>query len=361
MSRINIILSVVLLSLGGILFILEKPWAQDAFEQGSARISKSLFEHFDTSKAANIVIKQGANEVQLKKTAQGWVLPSLGDFKANEDTVTRLLNRVHDMTRGDLVSNDASQHARYRVTDTDAPRVKISDAAGAVLADFLQGKPYFDSEQISEMRRISQLDCYIRAAGSNEVYRISPFETVEPVRVNEWLPRNLFKFDVSAVQSMAIEGSGVAERIAINHLPNGTWDVNTDSKGPAPAKKESCETLARSVSSLYLQDVLGGYREQDAARYGFDHPAFLIKIELAGGTSEQLIIGKDIEKDSKNSNASDESAYALGGIAKQHVSKVFKSSLESLKVTRDQLAAPPPESKPASSPASSQPASQPAK
>lgn len=356
MSRTNIVLIAVLVALGGMLLFLEKPWAQDRFESSSTRVSKAIFENFDATKAASIEIKQGANEVKLKKAAQGWVIPSLNDFVANENAVSGLLSRVRSMNRNDLVTNDPAQHDRYRVTDAAAPRVKISDADGKVLAEFLQGKPYIDLEQAKQTMRMSDLDGFVRAAGSNEVYRTSSYEALEPVKINDWLPRNLFKFEPTAVQTLTIAGSGIAEPIGLNRMPNGNWEM-VETNHSIPANKDSCETLARSIASLYLQDVIGPYRPEDAPKYGFDKPLFIVKFILTGGTTEELIIGKDIEKDPTNPAATDESAYALGGIAKQHVSKVFKSSLLSLKVTKAQLS-PPPESKPASAPESG-PASKP--
>lgn len=349
MSKINQILFALLAALAGILIFLEKPWAADAFEQSEARLSKPLFEEYDSTKASKIIVKKGAVEIDVRKAAVGWTLPAVSNFIASEERVARLLERINSMNRNDLVTSDKSQHSRYRVTEADAPRVIISDASGKAIADFYQGKPYFNTNEIEDGGKLSQLDCYVRAAGSDEVYRITPFESLEPIQLSDWLPKNLYKFDVAAVQTLTLSGSEFAEQLAANRLPDGSWRVVT-AGGDAAANKDACEALVRSLSSMYLSDLAGVYNQNDAAKFGFDTPRIHAKIVLTGNTTEELIIGKDIEGESKEGETP--SAYALGGIAKTHIAKVYKSSLAALKVTKQQLigtpdsAPAPPESNP---------------
>lgn len=348
MSRTNQILFLMFAGLLALFIFLERPWSSDRFTQAAERVSRPLFASFESDKAASIEIRHGSSEVKLEKTAAGWTLPILQGFKANPEAVSRLLDRIAGMRRSDLVTKDPARHTQYRVTSADAPHVVVRDGAGAVTADFYQGKPYFNVDEATRTSQISQLDCYIRAGGSDEVYRISPFETLEPVRVQEWLPRNLFKFDVPSVQSITIEGTDLKEPVALNRLPDGSWRVATPG-GDSAGSVESCDTLARSISSIYLNDVVAAYSEADASRFGFDAPRIRVKVHLTGGNDEELIIGRDVEGSSPESTT----AYALGGVARSHVSKVFVSSLAALRVTRDQLM--PPASQPASQP-DSQPA-----
>ncbi|MFN0206176.1 MAG: DUF4340 domain-containing protein [Planctomycetota bacterium] len=334
MSRINQILFALLVALIGIFIILEKPWVEDAFEQSEARLSRPLFEEFDSTKAAKIIVKKGATEIEVRKAAVGWTLPAVSNFIASEERVARLLERVSAMNRKDLVTSDKSQHSRYSVTEADAPRVIISDSAGKAIADFYQGKPYFDMNEIQDGGRLNQLDCYVRAAASDEVYRITPFESLEPIQISDWLPKNLYKFDISAIQTLTLSGSEFTEQLAINRLPDGNWRV-VSAGGDTAGNKEACEALARSLSSMYLSDLAGVFNPSEAAKYGFDIPRIHAKMVLTGNTNEELIIGKDIEAALEEGES--QSAYALGGVAKTHVAKVYKSSLAALKVTKQQL------------------------
>jgi hypothetical protein len=341
MSKTNQILLVVLAALAGLWVFLEKPWAKDSFERSAEQRARALFESFDAARAEKIIIKQGSAEVVIHKTASGWTLPAISEFKASEDRVARMLERVRSMNRADLVTTDKSQHTRYRVAEPEAPRVGIYDASGRALAEFVQGKPYFNPDELQGGGRLSALDVYIRPVDSDEVYRISPFESIEPVQASDWLPRSLYKFDVGAVQTLTISGSDVAEQIALNHLPDGSWSIATQS-GDQPASREACETLVRSLSSMYMSDVVGGYNPAEATKFGFDRPRIHARATLTGNATEELIVGSD---------AGEEHAFAIGGIAKQHVAKIYKSSLAALKATKAQLAAPA-----ASQPAASQPA-----
>lgn len=352
MGKLNVVLLAIFLGLCGLLLSLERPWATDRFEEAAARRRAPIFPGLDPSKAAKIELRQGKEEVVLARGADGWRVATLANFRANEDAVARLLDRIRAMTKGDLVTTDRANHAKYRLADADAPRITLRDEAGAVLADLLQGRPEFDrNEADASGGRLSSLDCYVRPAGADEVYRVAEFQPIEPLRASDWIPRNLYRFDVAAIHTLSISGTSLAERIELNRLPSGEWQLVTEA-GALPASREACETLARSFSSVYVEDVLGAFEPKDAARYGFDAPRLRAFATLAGNANEELVVGADVPSHSGEAD----SAYATGGLARQHLAKVFKSSLEALKVTRSQLLPPaasqPAESGPASAPAS---------
>jgi hypothetical protein len=332
-SKINILLLGLFGLLATILLVLEKPWAADRFDAASAKRRTPLFAGFDVAKAAKVEIRQGKDAVDLVRGGAGWQVPTLANFRANEDAVARLLDRIHAMTKGDLVTDDKAQHQQYRVLEADAPRVVVRDPAGRVLADFFQGRLYFDATQGQQSpQKLSALDCYIRPNGSDEVYRVGDFTPLEPVRVSDWIPRNLYRFEVDAIQSMQLSGSDLADTLVLNRRPDGSWDFGTGGAGEK-ANREACETLVRSFAALYLEEVAGPYEASEAPKYGFDHPRLRIVAFLTGNTTEELTIGGDAPPDPNGG----ERVYATGGIAKNHVARVFKSSLEALKATKAQL------------------------
>ena len=335
MSKVNRFLFVILLALSGLLVVLEKPWAIDKFTEAEARRGARIFAEFEPAKAVKIELSHAGSQVVLQKAGAGWTIPSLSNFRANEDAVARLLERIRSMTKGDLVTQDPSNFVKYRVQESEAPHVKVLDGSGQAIADFYQGRPYFDPEAAQQSNgRLTSLDCYVRAAGSNDVYRVGDFHPIEPVRANDWIPRNLYRFEIPAIQTLTLTGTELGEEFALNHSPNGEWELVTPT-GPVPANREACDTLARSISSLYLEEILGAFDPKEAVKYGFDKPRFRAFAVLSGGGNEELMIGLDAPKQGDVA----ETAYATGGLARSHVAKVFKSSVEALKVTRAQLLA----------------------
>jgi hypothetical protein len=243
-SRVNQILLALALALGALLLVLEKPWAVDPYAAAEARRGAPIFRGFEPSKAVKIEIAQAGNAVVLQKGASGWTIPSLSGFRANEDAVARLLDRVRTMTRGDLVTQDPSTFVKYHVQEADAPRVKVFDETGKAAVDFYQGRPFFDPEELQNGQgRISSLDCYVRAAGSNDVYRVGDFQPLD-VRANDWIPRNLYRFEVPAVQTLTLAGADIPEEIVLNHAPDGEWSLATPA-GSTPANRDACDALPR--------------------------------------------------------------------------------------------------------------------
>ncbi|MBL8694704.1 MAG: DUF4340 domain-containing protein [Planctomycetes bacterium] len=341
MNRINLLLASVLAVLSVVLVVLEKPWAPDRFQQSEERRNLAVFAGFTSAKAARITIRQKQDSVLLERRAQGWVLPEVAEYRANEEAVARLLERVAGMKQGDLVTRDSKQHERYRVQESEAVHVVIQDNGGQTIADFYQGRLQLDVDPGGNMpRQISAFDGYVRPVSGNEVYRISPFEPLEPVRAIEWLPRNLFRFDVTAVQTLVVSGSDVSAPIALSRDAKGEWTIETGQAQYSPANREACDTLARSFSSVYLQEIVGPYTPADAGRYGFERPRLQAVATLAGGGQQELLIGNE---------ASADSYYGLGSTNKNVVLKVLKSALTALNVPREKFTAPP--APPASAPA----------
>ncbi len=341
MTRAQRLLALCLALLTGTLVVLEEPWSLDRFEESIERRGKPVFPGFVPSQAGRVEIRKGADEVILERGPQGWVVQSLGGYRANEDSVARLLARIQDMTRVDPVTSDPAQHARYRVQESDAVRVQVSDRNGQVLADLLQGRLQIDPDQIQAAGgRISSFDGYVRPTRSPEVYRVSDFNFLEPVRASDWIPRNLFRFDVSAVQTLLLTGTEVPEPIALTRDTKGEWTLEASSDVRLPANRESCETLARSLASVFLHEVVGKYEPAQAAKWGFERPRLQAFVTLATGATEELVVG---------AKETDEQSFALAASARGFVLRVFESSLAALRATREQVLKPPspPETAPA--------------
>lgn len=352
MGSVNRVLFVIVLLLGGVLLLLEKPWAVDRYAESAARRGTPLFSEFDPTKASRIELSQGADRLVLERTAAGWTIPSLSNFRANEDAVARLLERVRAMTKADLVTEDPANFVKYRVGDAEAPRVLVQDGAGRTLADFRQGRPYFDPEEAqSAGGRLSSLDAFVRPSGSKEVYRVGDFHPIEPIRASDWIPRSLYRFEIPAIQTLTIGGSDVGEELALNHLPGGDWQLVTPA-GPVPANRDACDALARSFASIYLEDVVGVLDAAANATYGFDAPRLRIFASLAGGNTEELLVGRAVDQEGDQGAK----VFVTGGLARSHVARVYQSSIEALKVSRAQLLEPHP---PGNAGSESAPASQP--
>ncbi|HKE01805.1 MAG TPA: DUF4340 domain-containing protein [Planctomycetota bacterium] len=343
MTRANAILLAVFGALVALLVVLEKPWAADRFEAARGRAETLVFPAFEPAKAASIEIHSKDGAVRLKRGAAGWTVPDLFDYRANEEAIARLLDRVHTMRRADLATKDRARHDAYLVTETSAPRVTIRDAGERAIADFFQGRLWFDPEK-AKGGKVGSLDVYVRPADSDEVYRVSPFDPV-PTKTSEWIPRQLFRFDVTAVQTLVVSGKEVPEPIPLSRQPDGSWTIELGADRHEPANREACEALARSLSSVFLDEIVGRYDRAEAAKWGLDAdpPRLHALATLSGGGQAELLVGGD---------AGQGKAYALGGQSKDFVATVHVSSLESLKPPRAKLVAPPPASAPASVPAS---------
>ena len=106
MIRANSILLGTLAALCGVLLVLERPWAKDRFAESLERASTPVFPAFDPAKAAKIEIRTAKEEVALERRPQGWVVPAFSGYRAGEEQVAQLLERVSSMKRADVATRD---------------------------------------------------------------------------------------------------------------------------------------------------------------------------------------------------------------------------------------------------------------
>lgn len=147
-----------------------------------------------------------ANQFQVKKTSDRWIIPSKFNYPADGgsrvgNTAGGFLNVPH----GPLVSRDTKQHQDLGVLDPlpksghpvektgIGKRITMKDATGAVAVDLIIGKAVTNGEGMY----------YIRDADSNDVYAAKVNEDISTT-FTDWVETGLLKFSTDDVRSIMV-------------------------------------------------------------------------------------------------------------------------------------------------------------
>ena len=176
------------------------------------------------------------------RLATRWVLPGAFDHPADTPRVERWLARLRSIDRIDRVADEAGSHALYGLTES-ATRVSCFDEAGSLLAEFLQGEP-------AEPRIAERELTYVRRTPESAVYRV-PRLARASLRIEDWLDRQLLRFDASTVIGLELRGPELsgwsAQRLE--------WDRWSDASGAA-LPSALLRRLLYELEALAFESVL---------------------------------------------------------------------------------------------------------
>jgi hypothetical protein len=288
MSRENVLLSLLFAVLGVVVLVVQNPFSADVYEETAQR-SRLLFPDFDGTKATRIEVRTPDREAIVERGEDGvWKVLSRFDHPADPNTVVDLFTRLREIRVSDWISNDAADRDRYNVGDAGI-RFRVTDAAGATLADFVQGKFQGIDPDDPNFERKFNFQTFLRRSDSNEVYLVEGFLPIGTTP-GEWLDKALVRFDPNAAKGFVIETSDPAGKVRVEKGEDGTWKIVEPA--PAPADKAKVEEWLRTFGYASLKDVAG---VGGGASFGLDPPSVRLRAELQDGTSRELWVGSKTE------------------------------------------------------------------
>lgn len=132
------------------------------------------------------------NGVQLAKTEEGWVVPSLGDLPAARAKVSDLLSKLGTLEKGLPVATSDSALKRFKVAEDNFERkLTLKSGADTRATLYLGDSPGF--------RRL-----FVRAEGQDAVYEAQLGLFDAPETPDAWSDRTLLHLDKDDVRQLAI-------------------------------------------------------------------------------------------------------------------------------------------------------------
>jgi hypothetical protein len=319
MTSLQKILATVLVLqvvLAGVVFWTQRPVSVE---------SGPLLVDFDPEKVTAVKIENGEGDrVELAKLDGDWVLSSGGDYPADQEAVTTLLDKLAAIQTDRLVTRTSDSHKRLQVAADDFNRRVELALDGGSTVDILFGSS-------PNARSI-----HVRLADESDVF----------------LTGELFTSDVNAVASIWIDPTYVnldqAQISAVTlENANGTFELQkTDDEWTLLGLAEGEEfdpaglnTLLAQLANTRMTAPLGTEQQAD---YGLDDPlAFLtvtVQEDAGAARSYTLAIGA-------HDPASDTYVAKWSG-SDYYVSIARFTGNRFIEVTRDSFIAAPPTATP---------------
>ena len=226
---------------------------------------------FSPQQVSGIEIVADGETMRLERRAEGWVLPALDGFPADNDKVEQLLVQLSELPRSIPVAASAESRQRLAVADENVDtRLKLLGAGGGVLAELLTGdSPGF--------RRL-----YGRVAGEEEVYDLPLAGFQLTSDSDDWVQRDHLRLDVDAIDRISAEGW------TLRRDADERWRLEGEERA---VDQVAADTYVRRLANLTYQGVeIASGEDQTPAG-----PALALQIRLEDGTVHQrrIIRGDD--------------------------------------------------------------------
>ncbi|HKB14945.1 MAG TPA: DUF4340 domain-containing protein, partial [Planctomycetota bacterium] len=323
---------------------VEKPFAGDAYERAKRR-EHPLFPGFDATRATKLEIRSKEKGVEIERDPDGtWVVPAAFRYRAKmegDDSVPGFFERILQMKGREPVSDNPASHDRFNVGESGI-LVRVSDANGAPLVEFRQGRFDIDTKDPDFEQKFS-FASFVRRTDSNEVYLVDQFFPMG-LSASEWIDTSFVRFEPSSATEFTIEGPLVGSRV---HLvkQGETWSIAGPEGGPA--KKEVADAWVQGFGLSFFKEVAG--KGEDRAKYGLANPELTVRAKTAEGIEHVARFAK---------GAADKTFYAAKGEDDPWIFVVPDWTVDNLKKKVEDFREPP-ASQPASAPAEPGAATQP--
>ncbi len=134
--------------------------------------------------------------VFLRRVGDGWVLPDAGDYPANSETITPLLEKIVELSSDRLVTRTEASHQRLQVTDDAFVRrltLELTDGTFQIL--YLGSAPQYTTT-------------HFRVAGQDATYLTSALKTWElNTRLASWVNAGYLSLPVDSLTEVTLENA----------------------------------------------------------------------------------------------------------------------------------------------------------
>jgi hypothetical protein len=315
MNRQNQILTVVLvvqLALAAAIF-----WPRAV---ASGAESGPLLANFKAADVVNLSISDAdGNQMELSKKGDGWVLPQAGDFPADGDKITPLLDKIEGIKTNRLVTRTEASQKRLKVADDDFNRL-----LELTLSDGSSHKLYLGSSAGASAT-------HVRADSESEVFLTGDLTAFDAnAQASTWIDALFFSLPATATVSLTLENQ------------NGTFEFEKQGETWAMRGLANDEVLKESevtrlvnlASAVRMTEPIG---QEEQATFGLAEPLATATLKTADKTYV-LKVGAKNEEDNSYVLSSSESPYFVR--VAQFTGDAFVTP------TRDSFLEPPPTAEP---------------
>ena len=271
MNRNTLIALVIFVALAaGAYFVMKRP------DKG-VRVGErpTVMAKIEVKKIKKLTITNKGKTVVLQRAGKdGWELVDPVKYAADKYAADSAAEKVEKLEFGDLVTEQQAKHAVYEVDDKSGLRVIVSDGKKN-LADFYLGKVVDDHTMF-------------RLAGKKEVHQVVGSQKYAFEReVKNWRKREIIEFKQD--QARKLELSSAEGAITLSRKDQkGPWKVDQTATKIDQLDDSAVTDILSSLYSLSAHEFADGKKLGET---GLDKPVATIRVTLADGKSQTLLIG----------------------------------------------------------------------
>jgi len=271
MNRNQQILAVVLAIqiILGIIVFWPKPGGMDDGE--------SFFPGMQATDIVAVTITDNQGKaIRMRQLAGDWVLPEAGDYPAEADKITPVLDKIVGLNTQRLVTRTDASHERLQVAVDDfMRRVDLETADGARHALYVGSSPQYGAH-------------HVRVGGRDETYLTDDLTAWElNVTATSWVDSTYLNIEKDRLTHVIVEN--VNGTFGFTREDGGDWVLDGLAEGEQ-LSAERVSSVVNKASSVMLTTPLG---QQELAEYGLDNPQAIVTLVTADQTFSLLIGAQD--------------------------------------------------------------------
>lgn len=280
----QILLIVLLVQIGlGVWIFWPRPAASQA--------SDPLLGEISADDITALTISDSDNAITLTKEDGEWVLADAGDYPANSETVTSLLEDFEAVVTNRLVTQTEASHKRLQVAPDEFNRhIEIT------LTDGSTRDLYIGSTAGAGAT-------HVRLDDEPEVYltgEVSPWDI--NTQAAGWIDTLYFTVPQTATTKLTLENeSGTLEFVR----EDDAWTLS-DLAEDETFNESAFTSLLGQVTSVRMTEPVG---QEEQASFGLDEPLATVTLETDDGVRTLLVGAQDPEDNSYIIKASDSPYY----------------------------------------------------
>lgn len=216
-----------------------------------------------------IVLEKNDHKLTIRKVDKIWTLPQVYNFPATAESVTRLLDKLSNLSGGWPVATTEDAAPRFKVASNDFVERIFLSSANKDLSTVLIGS----SAGYNKV--------HLRADKANEIFAVELPDREISTDSADWIDRSAVELQSDDINVVELPQLKLTRKKQDFDLAFGNKVVPIDST--------SAVDILENVAGIDISDVLGTEKK---AEYGLDAPVLSFSVELKNGTKLNYKFGK---------------------------------------------------------------------
>ncbi len=207
-----------------------------------------------TKDIAKIELHRSGKVLTLSRKDKSWGIAERNDYPVHSE---KLRTMIHRLAEAELVEPKTSKPERYKLLglgdpsgkDVKSTRVKVRNAAGAILADFILG------ERRWQAFGAGKNGVYVRKLNDPQTW-LANVDVATPMEVKDWVDTNLFTLKNEDIVSVTITHPG-QEPLTIKRTGKGfrKYVLPAPPAGKTVKADANPDEIAKTVAKIDMIDV----------------------------------------------------------------------------------------------------------